>query len=122
MRSIDNPRTVGLSGKFKNIIFKQVNGKTIICKKPKKSDRKAAVQPIKTVDEEKAVAYANTVCKDKRLTQAYQAKIKPGESIHDAAVKEFLQLVKLFRFVTANNDKTADVLLNIVEKYLHENK
>lgn len=122
MRSIGNPKTAGLSGRYKNFVFRQVKGKTIVCMPPKKRDKKAALQPFKAVDEAKATAYANIVSKDKRLMQAYKAKIKPGESITDAAVKEFLQLVKLFRFATGNNDKTADVLLNIVEKYLYENK
>lgn len=86
-----NEVTHGLQGKFGDLmVFKQVNGKTIVAKRPAKtgtppsSDQLLVQQRFKD-----SAAYAKTAIQDPVLKERYSANAKKGQSAYNRAFADF---------------------------------
>ena len=96
MKSSDNFATEGLSGKYKQVVFSQRAGETIVGKRPKRKNgtRTAAQQGI-TSTFKKAVLYAKSILTDAAIKMAYQLKAKRGSSAFNVAIADFFTLPEI---------------------------
>jgi len=93
MKSNDNFATEGLSGTYKQVVFSQRFGETILGKRPRRkngTDRSAAQKRV-IATFKKAVLYANSVMADTVRRAAYQFHIKPGQSAFNRAIADFFK-------------------------------
>lgn len=92
MKSTDNFATEGLHGTYKQVVFKQRNGETLLSRRPKKNRAApSAAQNNITATFKKAVLYANGVMADAAKKAAYQLHLKPGISVFNRAIADFFK-------------------------------
>jgi hypothetical protein len=92
MKSHDNFATEGLSGSYKQVVFRQRFGETILSKRPKKKRAgPSAAQMGINATFKKAVLYAKSVMADAVRKAAYQLNAKPGQTAFNRAVGDFFK-------------------------------
>ena len=75
----------------KQIVVKQYGNKTVITKYPDMSGIKPSkLQKVKRKGFAEAVAYARAIVKDPVKKAVYAKKLKKGQRVYTAAIKEFL--------------------------------
>lgn len=92
-RTINNTITHGVSGKFGDqIVFRQVNGKTLMCKSPISRGKTSAKQEQQQEKFKKASQYAKQALEDPVLSAEYalEAKRRKGLSAYNVAVADYL--------------------------------
>jgi len=79
----------------RQIVVKQYGKKTVVTKYPDMSNVKPSkLQKAKRKGFAEAVAYAQDILHDPEKKKTYGRKLKKGESVYHAAIKEFLRKVK----------------------------
>jgi hypothetical protein len=72
MKSRENWATEGLSGKYKQVVFRQRFGETLLAKRPKKTDRLPSVNQLEVQRKFKdAITYAVAMLSDAAMKLAY---------------------------------------------------
>lgn len=92
-KSLNNTITYGLSGKFgEQIVFRQVNGNTLVCKSPIGRGESSAKQKQQQEKFKKASLYAKNTLEDPVLSAEYalEAKRRKGLSAYNVAVADYL--------------------------------
>lgn len=96
MKSSNNFATEGLSGTYKQVVFRQRAGETIVGKRPKfKKGTKTAAQQGITSTFKKAVIYAKSILADAAIKAAYLVKARPGVSAFNIAIADFFTLPEI---------------------------
>jgi len=95
MKSSENFATEGLSGSYKQVVFRQRAGETIVGKRPKRKKERSASQQSITASFKKAVLYAKSILTDAAIKAAYQLKAKPGKSAFNIAIADFFTLPEI---------------------------
>ena len=95
----NNPLLTGVSGRIGNsIIIKQYRYGTVISAMPDMSRvKKSMLQKTEQSNFSKAVAYAQSIIRDKNKKALYEKKIKKGTTVYHAAIKEFMDNMKRVR-------------------------
>ena len=91
MKSHENFATEGLSGTYKQVVFSQRAGETIVGKRPGKRKTIPAVQQAINAMFKNAVIYAKSILADASVKAAYKAKAKPGQSAFNRAIADFFK-------------------------------
>ena len=92
MKSNDNFATEGLSGTYKQVVFRQRFGQTILSKRPKRKSRVAsAAQELIKSTFKLAAVYAKAILVDEVIKAAYKAKAKIGESAFNRALADYFK-------------------------------
>ena len=89
MKSNDNFATEGLSGTYKQVVFKQKNGETIVGKRPRRKKPSTANQLQVQLNFTNAATYAKAILTDAEILEAYRLKAKPGQSAYNRAMSDF---------------------------------
>ncbi len=97
MKSRDNFATEGLSGTYKQVVFRQLFGKTVLGKRPKRTKASTASQNAITTAFKEAAMYAKSILIDPLIKAAYKLKAKPGQSAFNIAEPIILKRRKLAR-------------------------
>ena len=96
MKSSENFATEGLSGTYKQVVFSQKNGQTVVGKRPKRrAGTLPAIQQSINAMFKKAVIYAKSVLTDLAMKAAYKAKAKRGQSAFNVAIADFFKLPEI---------------------------
>lgn len=96
MKSSNNFATEGLSGSYKQVVFSQRAGETVVGKRPKrKKGTKTAAQQNITTTFKKAVIYAKAILADAAMKAAYLLKARPGLSAFNIAIADFFTLPEI---------------------------
>lgn len=75
----------------KELVFRQLHGKTVVSKYPDMSRVLPSEAQKKQRERMKqANAYASMVCRDRKLRKNYERQLKAGESVFHRAKKDFL--------------------------------
>nr|WP_018676203.1 hypothetical protein [Riemerella columbina] len=92
-KSKNNVITHGLSGKVGDLlVFSQRNGKTIVSKVPKKSNKVTDKQKEQRVRFQEAVLYTKSISQKPDLQKLYEEEAKnKGLSINNVAIADFLK-------------------------------
>lgn len=112
-KSVNNIITHGLSGKIGDIlVFKQVNGKTIVSKIPTKSNKETDKQKAHRQKFQEAIIYAKASLQDDDLKQEYEAEAKDkGLKPNNIAVADFLKAPKIEEVnLSAYTGKKGDII------------
>lgn len=91
MKSSDNFATEGLSGSYKQVVFSQRFGETIVRKRPKRKATRSAAQKAVAATFTEAATYAKNILQDASIKQAYELKAKPGQSAFNCAISDFFK-------------------------------
>lgn len=96
-RSDDNVLTHGLKGKVGDLlVFKCVNGKTIVSKVPSKSGREPSEKQAQVQEHfQEAVIYGKTVMVTPELKVLYETLVPEGKSVYQVALADFLNAPKI---------------------------
>lgn len=87
----NNPILKGASGRMGNIVFKQYASGTFMTAAPDRSKVKLSKKQKKANSRfTEAVQYAQSVLKDPKKREAYEAKRIPGKSVYHTALAEYL--------------------------------
>ncbi len=102
----------GLSGKFGDIVFRQVNGKTIMCLPPRKRTTLTANQQKHQERFKSATLYARRMMIDPALKDLYEklAKNMKCPSAYAAAVADFMTKPKIDEITTADTGRKKHVI------------
>ena len=112
-KSVNNIITHGLSGKIGNIlVFKQVNGKTIVSKMPTKSNKENEKQKAHRQKFQEAIIYAKASLKDQDLKPEYEAEAKDKDlKPNNIAVADFLKAPQIEEInLSAYTGKKGDII------------
>jgi hypothetical protein len=92
-----NEITHGLSGKFGALtVFKQVNGKTILARPPKKTEILPTANQLAVQEKFKmATVYAKNILVDPIIKNAYASKAKIGQTAFNVAFADFFNAPSL---------------------------
>ncbi|MDP4210199.1 MAG: hypothetical protein Q8928_15410 [Bacteroidota bacterium] len=92
-KSNDNVLTHGLSGKVGDLlVFRVVDGKTIVAKAPSKANREPSEKQVKQQERfEEAVIYGKTVMVTPELKAQYETSVPEGKSVYQVALADFLK-------------------------------
>jgi hemerythrin superfamily protein len=92
----NNALLAGVSGRIgDSIVIKQYSYGTVISAMPDMSRvKKSKLQKVKQTDFAKAVAYAQSIIRDKKKKEKYAKNIEKGKTVYHAAIKEYLDKVK----------------------------
>ena len=93
----DNSILAGISGALgKEVVFKKYTGGIVVSKMPDMSQVKPSQkQSVRREIFQQAVYYAKSISGDPELKKAYAGKLKEGESVFNAALKEYLMMDKM---------------------------
>jgi hypothetical protein len=88
----NNAILAGVSGRIgDNIVVKQYSYGTVISAMPDMSKvKKSKLQKVKQSEFAKAVAYAQSIIRDKKKKDKYAKTIEKGKTVYHAAIKEYL--------------------------------
>ena len=90
-RSSSNLILKGFSGKLGELVVKQYANKIVITRLPDMSRvKKSELQKLRQDRFRQAVAYAQSIIHDPKKKASYAKKLRKGESVYHAAIKEFL--------------------------------
>ena len=89
MKSHDNFATEGLSGSYKQVVFRQRYGTTVVGKRPKRKKDPTSSQLQVQASFTNAATYAKSITADAGNKAAYRAKAKPGQSAYNRAMSDF---------------------------------
>jgi hypothetical protein len=79
----------------KQLVFKKYKDKTVVTKMPDMSRVKPTPLQLHYKKEFKeAVAYARSINKDPEKKRAYASKLKPGKSVFNACIKEYMKKIR----------------------------
>jgi hypothetical protein len=82
---------LGLSGTFGPLVHKQYAGKTVVTVKPDMSRvKRNAKQKANSSKFTEAVIYAKAILNDPEKKRAYAKKLKKGQTVYHAAIREFM--------------------------------
>ena len=94
-RTKNNTLLKNVHGSVGELVVKQYAYGTVITKKPDMSKVKKSESQKKEQNNFKdAVAYAQTIIRNKETKAAYALKLKKGETVYHAAIREYLKQVK----------------------------
>jgi hypothetical protein len=92
MKTFKNIVTEGLSGRIKQLVFRQWQGQTVVASAPSPSSIPAtAGQQLTRVTFREAAIYAKAVLTDTVIKLAYKAKTKRGQSPYNLAIADFFK-------------------------------
>ncbi|MDO4225092.1 MAG: hypothetical protein Q4C75_04290 [Bergeyella zoohelcum] len=96
-KSINNIITHGLSGKVGDLlVFRQVDGKTIVAKVPKKSNKVTDKQLEQRAKFQEATIYTKSVMQNENLKTQYEEEAKnKGLKVNNIAIADFLKAPKI---------------------------
>ena len=80
-----------LSGKFKNIVFYNLNGNTFYRKAPGPYKPPTGLQLEKRNKFREAIAYAKIILQDPAVKAVYLKRAKPGQTAHNVAIREYMR-------------------------------
>ena len=81
----------GVSGELGGVVFKRYTYGTVVSKKPDMSRvKKSPLQAVKRNTFKEAVAYAQGIIRNKQKKAAYAKKLKKGQTVYHAAIKEYM--------------------------------
>src|SRR4051794_34250514 len=88
----DNNLTEGLSGRIGQVVYRQLLGETIACKKPRKrtSDLSEAEKAVRSLFKQAAVYAKNCIANTEKLL-FYKSFVKKGRSAYLVAMTDFLK-------------------------------
>ena len=116
-----NPMSGGLRGRIGDLIFRRVNGKTIVTSYSEKAQKPSAAQLKSREKFQAASRYAQSVARDLSLMEEYLAiaKHKKLYSAHVAASVDYLSKIKLeaIRILPVPDDKKAMFSIKLVDNY-----
>ena len=97
MARLENSLLKELKGALgKQLVVKQYADKTVVTKYPHMRKRKPTeLQNLYRTVFANAVAYAQSINRDRQQKAIYQKKVKKGETVYHYALKEYLQKHKL---------------------------
>lgn len=81
----------GLTGKYGNLVFRQVKGRTVIAKAPSAYPPPTEIQKSRQSLFRNTTAYARQLLADPVVKEAYQAKAKPRQSAFNVAIAEYMR-------------------------------
>src|SRR5688572_21939126 len=95
-RLSNNSILAGISGALgKEVVFKKYANGTVVSKMPDMSGVKPSPgQSSRREIFQQAVYYAKSINNDPELKKAYAGKLKEGENVFNAALKEYLKMEK----------------------------
>ena len=91
MKSSENFATEGLSGTYKQVVFSQRAGETIVGKRPKRKMPRSAAQKKIAATFINAATYAKSILSDAAIKAAYKLKAKAGQSAFNRAIADFFK-------------------------------
>ena len=96
-KSDDNVLTHGLRGKVGDLlVFRIVDGKTIVAKKPSTVNRTSSPKQLEVQDHfQEAVIYGKTVMVTPELKAMYETSVPEGKSVYQVALADFLNAPKI---------------------------
>ncbi len=90
-RSSNNLLLKGFRGSLGELVIKQYARGIVISQKPDMSRvKKSELQKVEQSKFKQAVAYAQSIIRDPKKKAGYAKKLKKGQSVYHAAIKEFL--------------------------------
>jgi hypothetical protein len=86
----------GVSGKLGNVVLRHTRqGRTYISSRPDRSKVKLSAKQKKSNEAfSEAVQYAQDILNDPEKNKHYKTKLKPGQTVYHAAVKEYMDKEK----------------------------
>ena len=91
----NNPLLKGVRGSIDRLVIKQYSYGTVITKKPDMSKVKPSkLQKLKQSLFKAAVAYAQSINRDPKKKAAFAKKLKPGKTVFNTAVSEYMKRSK----------------------------
>ena len=96
-KSENNVLTHGLSGKIGDLlVFRNVNGKTIVSKVPAKSSKAPSEKQIEHRENfQEAVIYGNSVRLTPELKALYESSLQEGQTLYRVALADFMKAPKI---------------------------
>jgi len=92
MKTFRNIVTDGLSGRIKQLVFRQWQGQTVVASAPSPSNIPATADQLEIQQTFKeAVIYAKAILTDAAAKLAYKAKAKRGQSAFNVALRDFFK-------------------------------
>ncbi len=92
MKTVKNIVTEGLSGRIRQLVFRQWQGQTIVSSAPVPNSVPAtAAQQLTRDTFRQAAIYAKAILQDIATKLAYKAKARPGESAYNVAIADFFK-------------------------------
>ena len=97
MKPIDDDSMFnGFHGKFGNMVFRQMNGKTYISSAPRKSRLPRSDKQLKAQNRfQRAVMYAKAILADPEARAALAARLEPGQTVYTLAIRDFYEMYPL---------------------------
>jgi len=90
-KQVGNVVTHGISGKIGGLlVFRQVDGQTVISKMPQMSKKVSAKQKAHRKHFQRAVVYSNVIAADPEQKAMYEAAAKKGQTARNVAVADML--------------------------------
>jgi hypothetical protein len=87
-----NPILKNAKGRIGNVIVKQYSYGIVLSKRPNmKRVKRSPSQKNEQTRFSKAVRFAQSILRDPKLKAAYAKKLKKGQSVYHAAIKEYLK-------------------------------
>lgn len=96
-KSENNVLTHGLSGKIGDLlVFRNVNGKTIVSKAPAKSSKAPSEKQMEHRENfQEAVIYGNSVRLTPELKALYESSLQEGQTLYRVALADFMKAPKI---------------------------
>lgn len=93
MKTFNNIVTEGLSGSMKQLVFRQMHGKTVVASRPRK--RKGVMSTLQQQVQftfKQAAIYARNILQDAAIYAEYLSKASPGVSPFNLAIADFFRV------------------------------
>jgi len=91
----NNALLKGISGSLGEVVVKQYSYGTVVSKKPDMSGvRSSQLQEVKRNLFKEAVAFAQAINRDPKKKAEYAKNLKPGQTVFNAAVSEYMRREK----------------------------
>ncbi len=80
----------GIKGRVGDLVFKHYKDKVVVTKVPNFGpDKPSKLQKVYRSEFSKAVAYAQTITRNKEKKKTYEKKVKPGQRVYNYAIQEY---------------------------------
>ncbi|MDR0542677.1 MAG: hypothetical protein LBH19_10795 [Dysgonamonadaceae bacterium] len=116
-KQTNNVVTHGLHGKIGDLlVFRQVNGKTIIAKMPQPSKKSSEKQQTQRKHFQEAIIYAKTAMADPAAKEAYRSSAPKGLTAYNMAVADMLHAPSIENVDLSNYSGHAGDTIRIIIK------
>ena len=92
MKTFNNIVTEGLSGSMKQLVFRQLHGKTVVAYHQRKPRRATSLQQQIQFTFKQAAIYARNILQDAAIYAEYLRKASPGVSPFNLAIADFFRV------------------------------